>query len=194
MDSTKFKNSITSVVPGDVIACITHQPNFHRLAWSYMEAAKMLVNHLEEDGFYRDVGIYPIGFMYRHSLELTFKQIVWDGRKLIGEEDRIRELCKSHQIKSLWTEIEAIMNAVWPELPLPPEALLMREVVDWFHEADEKSFSFRYPFDREQQACLEEIRHINLTTLVSAMEVSNQFLSGVAGAISEYLSHQQSSW
>ncbi len=192
MDSTKFKNSITSVVAGDVIACITQQPNFHRLAWSYMEAAKMLVSHLEEDGFYKDVGIHPICFMYRHSLELTFKQIVWDGRRLLGEEGRIRELCRNHQIKPLWTEVEKIMRAVWPNEPDPEDATLASEVVSWFHEADERSFSFRYPFDQQQQPCLEGVRHINLTVLVEAMEITNQLLSGVAVGVSEYLSIQKS--
>jgi hypothetical protein len=192
MDSTAFKQSITSVVPGDVIACVTHQPDFHRLADSYMQAARMLVRHLGEDGLYRDVGILPICFMYRHSLELTFKQIVWDGRRLLGEEGRIREICKSHQIKPLWAEIEKIMSAVWPNEPVTEEALLVREVVSWFHEADERSFSFRYPFDQQQQPCLEGLRHVNLTVLVDAMETTGLLLSGVAGGVTEYLSIQQS--
>lgn len=195
MDSTTFKNTITSVVPGNLIACITHQPDFHRLAESYLQGAKMLVRHLGEDGLYRDVGILPICFMYRHFLELTFKQIVWDGRRLLGEDAKIKELCsgsKAHELVPLWRKIEDITRSVWPNEPLPEEALLMREVVNWFHEADGRSFDFRYPFDQQQQACLEGIRHINLTTLVSAMEVSDFFLSGVAGAMSEYLSHQHS--
>lgn len=195
MDSTTFKNTITSVVPGNLIACITHQPDFYRLAESYLQGAKMLVRHLGEDGLYRDVGILPICFMYRHFLELTFKQIVWDGRRLLGEDARIQELCsggKAHELLPLWNKIEDIMKSVFPDESLPNETLLMREVVNWFHEADGRSFDFRYPFDHQQQACLEGIRHINLTTLVSAMEVSDFFLSGVAGAICEYLSHQQS--
>ncbi len=195
MNSTTFKNTITSVVPGDVIACITHQPNFHRLADSYLQGAKMLVRHFGEDGLYRDVGILPICFMYRHFLELTFKQILWDGRRLLGEDARIQELCsggKAHELLPLWNKIEDIMKLVLPDESLPDETLLMREVSNWIHEADGRSFDFRYPFDQQQQACLEGIRHINLTTLVSAMEASEFFLSGLAGAIRNHLSNQQS--
>ena len=66
--------------------------------------------------------------------------------------------------------------------------------MSWFHEADPGSFAFRYPFDKNLQVSLSEFRHINLSTLVEAMEDSRQFLSGVAGALNEYLSVQRSAW
>lgn len=194
MNSTDFKNHINKIKHGDAIACITPQCSFHVLAWSYGEAAKMLSKHIDEEGFYKDIAIHPICFLYRHSLELSFKQIVWDGRRLLGEKGRVEELCRSHEIQSLWTEIEAIMNAVWPEVPFPDEALLLREVVAWFHGADPGSFAFRYPFDKKLQSNLTELRHINLSTLVEAMEISTHFLEGVAGAVSEYLSSQRCAW
>lgn len=194
MSPSHFSNTITSLCNGDTIACITHQRSFHVSAWFYAEAAKMLVRHLNEDGFYIDVGVHPICFLFRHSLELQFKQIVWDGRQLIGEDGRIEQLCSSHSLKPLWSEIEVIMNLVWPNIPFPDEALLIREVVTWFHEADPGSFAFRYPFDKKLQASLSDVRHINLTTLAEAMEASLQFLDGVAGAVSDYLSMQQSAW
>ncbi|MEQ1749550.1 MAG: hypothetical protein ABL974_09025, partial [Prosthecobacter sp.] len=175
MSPTDFSNTITTPGAGDVIACITHQSSFHVSAWSYAEAAQMLARHLNEDGFYIDIGVHPICFLYRHSLELQFKQIVWDGRQLIGEDARIEQLCRSHALTPLWSEIEAIMNQVWPDLPFPDEALLVREVVTWFHEVDPGSFAFRYPFDKNLQASLSEFRHINLSTLVAAMEASRQF-------------------
>ncbi len=194
MSPDHFSNTITTPGAGDVIACITHQCSLHVSAWSYAEAATMLARHLNEDGFYIDIGVHPICFLYRHSIELQFKQIVWDGRQLIGEDARIEQLCRSHALTPLWSEIEAIMNQVWPDLPLPDEALLVREVVSWFHEADPGSFAFRYPFDKNLQVSLSEFRHINLSTLVEAMEDSRQFLSGVAGALNEYLSVQRSAW
>ncbi|MDI1312435.1 hypothetical protein [Prosthecobacter sp.] len=194
MNATDFKNHITKIRPGDAIASITPQRNFNILAYSYGEAAEMLSKHIGEEGFYKDLAIHPICFLYRHSLELSFKQIVWDGRRLLGEKARVEELCRSHEIQSLWTEIEAIMNAVWPELPFPEAALILREVVAWFHGADPGSLAFRYPFDKKLQGNLTELSHINLSTLVEAMEISTRFLGGVASAVSEYLSAQRNTW
>ena len=194
MTPSVFTNTITTPNAGDVTACITHQSSFSVSAWYYAEAAKMLARHLNEDGFYIDVGVHPICFLYRHSLELQFKQIVSDGRQLVGEDARVKQLCCSHSLSPLWTEIETIMNKVWPDLPTPEEALLIREVVTWFQQVDPGSFAFRYPFDKDLQASLPDFRYINLTTLVNAMEISLRFLGGVAAAVGEYLSAQRNAW
>jgi len=194
MTPKEFTNTITTPRACDITACITHQSSFHVSAWYYAEAAKMLARHLNEDGFFIDVGVHPICFLYRHSLELQFKQIVLDGRRLVGKDARVKQLCDSHALTPLWEEIEAIINKVWPELPFPDEALLVREVVAWFQEADPGSFAFRYPFDKNLQASLSDVRHINLSTLVDAMEESQRFLNGVASAIGEYLSAQSNAW
>lgn len=197
MKPEEFKGTITTHRGEDIIACITPQNNFHILAWSYAEAARTLFKHLNEDGLFIDIGVHPICFLYRHSLELRFKQIVWDGRRLLGEDSHIKKMCsgsKAHQLQPLWNEIETIMESLWPDLPLPKEGELLREIVAWFHASDPGSYSFRYPFDGNQKINLTDFRYINLSILVEAMETSIQFLDGVAGATSEYLSTQQDAW
>lgn len=154
----------------------------------------MLVRHVEEDGFYIDIAVHPICFLFRHSLELHLKQIVWDGRCLLGEEGRIQQLCKTHNLENLWVETEKIMLAVWSDIPPPEEILLLRQIIGWFQECDASSQSFRYPFNKDLASPLAGKSHINISTLTSAMKDANFFLEGVSGALSDYLSTQRSMW
>lgn len=189
-----FAQSIGTIARGDAIACITPMRDFHVLTWSYAEAANMLGNHIEEDGFYIDIAVHPICYLYRHSLELHLKQIVWDGRCLLGEEARIQQICNTHGLKPLWDETEKIMLSVWSDLPIPEEVFLLRQIVEWFQDCDPSSQSFRYPFNKKFQSSLSDKTHINLTTLKDAMKVANVFLNGVSGLLSEYMSEQRSLW
>jgi len=57
-----------------------------RYAEGYKRAAGILVRHVQEDRFGKDLLVYPIIFLYRHHLELALKRIIRRSPKLLARD------------------------------------------------------------------------------------------------------------
>ena len=191
---TNLATLLSKPAPEAIIACISPFRSFDVLAWAYSDAAKMLAKHIDEDGFYIDIAVHPLCFLYRHSLELRLKQLVWDGRQLLGEDGRLKEICSSHKLLPLWREANKIMQVVWAEVEIPDEIQMLNELVEWFESCDPTSVGFRYPFTANLEPTLPGQTRINITRLFEIMEATGSFLTGATTAISHYLSEQPNDW
>lgn len=152
-------------------------------ATGFKEAADVLVEEVSETRHRQDVLVFPIGFLYRHYIELRLKEIVKTGRELLDEDGGAPT---GHNLTTLWGSARAIIEKVWPEASKDDlnatEGCLSR-----FAEADPGSDGFRYPCDRSGNPTLSDVRQINLRNLKEVVDRLSVVLDGASTGISVYL-------
>ena len=144
-------------VQGDRGFTIAFYPNprdeFGAFANGYRCAADLLARSLLARPGYRDYEAYPIVFLYRHSLELSLKNIIYKGAKLVSFRDLSSvdsELHNRHRLPNLAQVASAVLNVLFPSDGKLHEVMdSARATARDLDEIDPLSQSFRYPIDRE---------------------------------------------
>lgn len=116
----------------------------YTFAGEYWRAAKMIVQASSAEEL-RDIGACPVVFLYRHSLELYLKEILFTGGVLISQSADPRDVPKlGHDLEKLLNSCDEILRAAGATDALASVAPTIRE----FSRTDAGSFAFRYPVDR----------------------------------------------
>jgi hypothetical protein len=151
----------------------------------YREAADILVERvlLTERG--QNTLIYPIGFLYRHYLELLLKNIIVNGREVI-ENKQIST--KGHKLDILWTKAKFIIHEIYEE-PYFSDEEEMDKIIEDFMEADATSQAFRYRKDVKDKNCLENIDMIDIKKFAESIKKIGDFLDNVSAGIAEQLDY-----
>lgn len=125
---------------------------FGAFANGYRYAADRLAHSLLARRGYRDYEAYPIVFLYRHGFELSLKNIIYKGAKLIAFKDLPSidsSLHNLHKLPQLAEKASAILRVLFPddvELHAVMDTALT--TASQFDEIDPLSQSFRYPIDK----------------------------------------------
>lgn len=137
----------------------------------YMRAADLLVKTLTEDPIRcRTVGVnylvYPIGFLYRHHLELRLKYIILESAELydgvIVEE---KKLLRSHDLSWLWEQYKRVIEVCLAGSDSEFQAV--EKCIKEFCDID-KGYGFRYPVDKHNNPSLP-----NVPLLVNIRHLAN---------------------
>ncbi|HOS11875.1 MAG TPA: hypothetical protein PL148_08195 [Candidatus Aminicenantes bacterium] len=151
--------------------------NFHRnpidelapFARAYHEAGKRLARNLSDSSGYRDFDGYPILFLYRHSLELYLKAIVYHGAQLLHLLDAgsldTSSLFLNHRLSSLLPAVNAVFKGLawtWKSgvtgLNSFDEFI---SIVQQIEDLDRDSYSFRFPTNKKGSAALKHHTIVN---------------------------------
>src|SRR3989442_9974486 len=140
-------NQLCVLVPDDGIrfnAVLDHWTgagDFH--AEGYRQATEILLRRFlaDPDGTAgeRDTLVLPILFLFRHYLELRFKDVIVCGQVLSGQHAQWRH---GHDLQSLWTEVQELCNAVYGS-QVSAELVKLGGCVTDLCQIDPNSTSFR---------------------------------------------------
>jgi hypothetical protein len=108
----------------------------------------------------------PIGFLYRHYLELRLKTIIGQGKKLLN---RCPGFPEDHYLDLLWKTARKIIEEIYSEDPKETLEAVDESMVE-FCNLDRHSFAFRYPFDRSGKRPLAKLKLLNVRQLGEVME------------------------
>src|SRR5712664_1943783 len=126
-------------------------------AAGYRHATEVLLRRLLSDpegtAGERDSLVLPILFLFRHYLELRFKDIIVYGQVLSGQYTQWR---LGHDLESLWTEAQGLYSAVY-ESGAPAGFVKVGECVTDLRQLDPNSTSFRYPRDTNGRPVFEHL-------------------------------------
>jgi len=156
------------------VDCCT--PTLGGYATKFKEAADVLVRDAAAGSAILDAVVIPIMFLYRQYLELTLKEIIMFGREVVGGE---KGYPHEHNLKVLWGEALSLLTAHYGSA-LPPEAQAVTNCIDDIDVYDPKSFSFRYPTDKNGRPYLTGIEHINIRNLRETMDRLASFLDCIS--------------
>jgi len=123
----------------------------------YKDAADKIVNEIaqEKDLGYQDYIFWPLVFLYRHSLELLLKDIVWYGVEVgISNRDSVEKKLFDHKLYQLWNLVKHVILQLRETLPdfMPNELINATEsMVHELHNVDRNGECLRYLFNKENQ-------------------------------------------
>ncbi len=126
-------------------------------AQGYYHGAKILAETILSNNHICNNEAYPVIFLYRTSLELYLKSVIYLSQKRHQEEEN---LINSHEFKRILEMFNPIFKNILPY----DDALLIsiKACCSFFEEHDPKSFSYRYPIDVKGNPASSKNQVINL--------------------------------
>lgn len=149
------------------------------IADGFIAAAERIVSTLEEghDERFADKYLFPVGFLYRHYLELSMKEIISLGQKLRmlnSDETAIR----THDLRLLWQKARRVIVSFWEEHDKEPVDAVER-VVEQFYTVDDTGQGFRYSRDTKGKITLSKApRIVSLSEMKKVMRGIARFFDG----------------
>ncbi|MGX1902729.1 hypothetical protein ACT3HK_15535 [Thermolongibacillus altinsuensis] len=120
----------------------------------FKESADKLINSVGENrGHVVDSIINPALFLYRHSIELCLKAILYKIYLNSGMSiDIIKEKLNGHNLESLWTRVNNEVRANYNFVKGQKEKNELKKIgqlILELHNTDDSSMTFRYPFNKD---------------------------------------------
>ena len=145
-------------------ACLQNYMEFSQLARYYLESANALIEITVSDSSKLDVYVYSAVFLYRHSVELLLKELIWMSNDLLG---RGKTFPKHHRLMELWQALkDNATSLLKSDSPMNEKQVQYVETtLEEVMKYDPGSDSFRYPFDKKMKRKHSDIHHINVKNL-----------------------------
>ena len=150
-------------------------------AFAYKDAADGLVEAMANRQVPLDSGIYPLLFLYRHSLELQFKLMLKSARALTGKEPKNYD---KHPLMPLWSELRHLLKDLGLERS-DANATAVHEFIRQLDDVDPDSMAFRYATTNSGKDHLPDVTHINIRHLREVLNSVFVWLNGTYSWIGE---------
>jgi hypothetical protein len=149
---------------------------------SYKNAFDILVQSIMESGSRIDVIAYPVLYIARHCMELGFKSNIRFFMKY-SEKENFRK-ANTHNLVTLFSAFKLHVNETIKNLKEKYDIVVEQGDIDEFnqfcvevdkltnvfHKLDEKSDSFRYPIDKENNKSFDNKETINILDVKELFE------------------------
>lgn len=171
-------------------ACLQNYMGFYQLAKYYLESANTLIDRTIDDRSKLDVYVYSAVFLYRHSVELLLKELIWMSNHLLGKG---KTFPKHHRLMDLWQILKSnAISLLASDFPLNEEEV--RYIETTFEEVmkhDPESYGFRYPFDKKLQRPHSDVNYVNVKTLYERFNQIHEYFGRLSYMI-DHLYEEQS--
>lgn len=148
--------------------------DFGVFAEGYWHAASNLAKDLLSGPKFPDYDAYPVVFLYRHSLELYLKNVIYKAVLLMALKgmDRIdTKLYNNHNLIILARLAAAILQRLFPaDMSLQQIADKMLRVSSELSDIDPDSYAYRYPIDTQGGYSTPRHQAVNLKALSRTMD------------------------
>jgi hypothetical protein len=142
---------------------------------------------------YRDYEGYPILFLYRHSLELYIKAIIYKGTNLLWLKNRTKYnrncLWENHHLSDFLPILKKIFEATIDEWQGEPDGFRsfddFARLVKGIEDVDPNSYCFRYPVNRKGKPAHEEHLLVNVIHFAKKMDPVLDMLDAAVTYIDE---------
>ncbi len=143
----------------DMNACVNYDPKgWGTVASGFQLSANKLVDFARTSESEIDILIYPIAFLFRHTLELVLKIAT-------QTTSTARVIEKGHNLLDRWDAIAPQAEERFKDDPSYIDFKGLREIIKDFENVDKGSFDFRYPFTTSGDRTLDGITNININDL-----------------------------
>jgi len=155
---------------------------------SFKEAADKIVDDLAigKTSEHADLFFFPVAYLYRHSIELRLKELIWQGMQLrILEYEKNKDLLGSHNLHKLWNKVSNILRTVCGD-SIRDDLAAVEKTILQFHKIDKSGQGFRYLKDKERKSlCQKFPQRVELENLKKVMEGLVNFFEGYGDVLSE---------
>jgi hypothetical protein len=160
-------------------ACLQNYMEFSLLARYYLESANALIEITSIDSSKLDVYVYSAVFLYRHSVELCFKELIWMSNYILG---RGKTFPKTHNLMDLWRPLKNnATSLLTSDFPLNKEEVQYVETtLEEIMKYDPESDAFRYPFDKGMTRTHLNVNHVNVKALYERFNQIHEYLGRIS--------------
>lgn len=159
----------------------TTSGDFHQVG--FRRAAELLLGYFLQDidsaACDRDRLVLPILFLFRHYLELRFKEAITSGSKLLGEPVAWPI---GHDLADLWRKFREVCESIYGSDHADHLQFVAKCVAD-INDLDPSSENFRYPIDRHGNPPFQHVI-ISLRNLNTVVHEVGEFLDAISMEIS----------
>jgi hypothetical protein len=181
---------------GNVVLNFTGRPKSELalIGDAYHTAAHRLLDAFLAHASYSDLDAYPIVFLCRHALELLMKAVLTLGNdlaSLLGDPSlKTKDLYADHSLDKQVPQLKRVFDAVGWEDAFEQAGLAKGEfeqVVKEFEKFDPRSFTFRYPINKDGSASLPEKHFVfSPKQFVDTLDPILKSLSGACSGLEGY--------
>lgn len=158
------------------------------IAFSYKKAADTLLKKERQLKVELEQDIFPIVFLYRHSIELYLKAIYLTYSKddKQTKADTIQNC--SHSIHKIFNYVDSLIVELSKEMNYKDTQILkeLRKDTMYIHNLDQTSFDFRYSWKLNLEQIHELPKQIDVTEFKNATDRIHDHLGAVLGAFDHY--------
>ncbi|MEQ9412167.1 MAG: hypothetical protein RIK87_30955 [Fuerstiella sp.] len=142
----------------------------------YKLGGDLMVQHSNQGNCERAALVYPIVFNYRHFIELALKYIIATYGGTVG----IKPNWNTHDLETLWCTFRRVLIGYGHEDPDGTDQVISKTITE-FSKVDERSFSFRYPVDRQGRKIPLGHEELDLNSLADVMKGLEGYFIGTDG-------------
>ncbi len=158
------------------------------VAGAFKEAGDMVVEQLSRGETFQhaDKFFMPIGFLYRHSLELKMKEVVRLGIQLglVPDNNKTEKVLADHNLHQIWNLVKKAVSGNWPDNSENDTGPAERIVLE-FHRIDQSGQGLRYSKDRSGRSTLNSLpKSAELTHVRDVFQAIFNFLDGCEAGLS----------
>jgi len=159
---------------------------FYGYIMGYKDAADILIEDAthSDSNMKLDTLIFPVLFLYRHSIELYLKRIYLELFEENLNEKKTFLKKRGHNLMAVWEKVRIIIERYSMEEE-KKDIPIAEEYIKQINQIDENSFNFRYPVTKELERIHSESKIINLPNLKERMSEIYNFLDAVYNVIGE---------
>jgi hypothetical protein len=155
-------------------------------ALGYKEAAGHLAASFVASRAHADYEGYPILYLYRHSLELYLKAVIFRAGELLGFVGKgkpvVQALFGSHSLLKLLPALRVVSKALHWNFKYEGSELKsfsdFEQLLKMIEKMDACSYSFRYPVDGNGSGLMPRHTTINVASFAKVMNSLLDFLEG----------------
>lgn len=154
-------------------------PSTGGYAVGFKDAADKVVEAAASDDRNPDLLFFPVAYLYRHSLELSLKDIVRMSARsgaISPSEGDLDKLLGGHDLLCLWRQTRAAIEAVWPDGEKSDTDAVEKIILE-FHGLDKSGQAFRYPTDKSGRPHVGSApKCVSLQNLKRTFDAMDRFL------------------
>jgi hypothetical protein len=170
-------------------ACLQNYIDFSLLARYYLESANALIEITFSDSSKLDVYVYSAVFLYRHSVELWLKELIWMSNYILG---RGKTFPKMHNLMDLWRPLKSnATSLLTSDFPLnKKEVQYVETTIEEINKYDPESYAFRYPFNKKMVRTHPNVNHVNVKALYERFNQLHEYLGRISYMVDHLYSAQ----
>ncbi|NOT91644.1 hypothetical protein [Ferruginibacter sp.] len=157
----------------------------HRFAvynLGYFDAAELLVMSYIKEERAKDLLVYPIIYLYRHSIELKLKEFIWSLNYCLNQNTNFPT---NHDLKNLWVEFIKLYSKKDSKNILKKSFTDAAIIIKQLSDGDSFSMAYRYPLDKKGNLSKKPTL-LNVRNFALLMLKLKRFLDAISEKINNY--------
>ena len=156
----------------------TNQGDKSTYPFAFLQAAHAMAKKMVEDDMAIDIAFYPALYLFRHGIEVSFKELLstYDYEQKASPPTRI-----THDLRKLWDELKPHLKKEDTDGSGASQIDYVEKVVAAIHQEDPNGEAARYHTDNSGNPTLGPVKFANTAVFEEMCALSSESLRLILG-------------